>query len=110
MSRAQVSRTPVPADDTTQGTDVTVEIDRFASVFAADVAPRIAAVLAVSQRPPAVQALTEKAPTAAWKTKPSWGLVTTADRAVSPEMQRYGCQRAGRNHDGTAVRVRTGNS
>ncbi|MEV4047085.1 hypothetical protein RKD32_005983 [Streptomyces sp. SAI-195] len=110
MSRAQVSRTPVPVDDTTQGTDVTVEIDRFASVFAADVAPRIAAVLAVSQRPLAVQALTEKAPTAAWKTKPSWGLVATADRAVSPEMQRYGCQRAGRNHDGAAVRVRTGNS
>ncbi|MFH8706736.1 alpha/beta fold hydrolase [Streptomyces rubrogriseus] len=88
--------TPVPVDDSTaQGTDVTVEIDRFPSVFAADVAPRIAAVLAVSQRPLAVQALTEKAPTAAWKTKPSWGLVATADRAISPEVQRYGYQRAG---------------
>lgn len=90
--------TPGPIDGaTTQGPDVTVEIDSFRSVFAADVDPRLAAVLAVSQRPLAAQALAEKAPTAAWKTKPSWGLVATADRAVNPEVQRYGYQRAGMN-------------
>ncbi|MEU7473909.1 alpha/beta hydrolase [Streptomyces sp. NPDC044984] len=93
---AALVHTPLPIDgSTTAGTDVSVEIDRFPSVFAADVDPRIAAVLAVSQRPLAAQALAEKAPAAAWRTKPSWGLVATADRAVNPEVQRYGYERAG---------------
>ncbi|MER7786566.1 alpha/beta hydrolase [Streptomyces sp. NPDC097640] len=86
---------PFPIEgSTTPGTDVSVEIDKFPSIFAADVDPRIAAVLAVSQRPLAAQAFAEKAPVAAWKTKPSWGLVATADHTINPDVQRYGYQRA----------------
>ncbi|MDQ1006715.1 pimeloyl-ACP methyl ester carboxylesterase [Streptomyces sp. V4I23] len=77
------------------GTDVSVRVDRFPSVFAADVDPRLASVLAVSQRPLAAQAFTEKAPKAAWKTKPSWGLVAAADRTLNPDVERFGYERAG---------------
>ncbi|MGW1807078.1 alpha/beta fold hydrolase [Streptomyces sp. NPDC002078] len=88
--------TPLPIEgSTTPGTNVSVEIDKFPSVFAADVDPDLAAVLAVSQRPLAAQAFAEKAPKAAWKTKPSWGLVATADHTINPEVERYGYTRAG---------------
>ncbi|MEV1000573.1 alpha/beta hydrolase [Nonomuraea sp. NPDC050202] len=88
--------TPFPIEGSTEtGTDVSVQIDRFPAVFAADVDPGLAAVLAVSQRPLAAQAFSEKAPAAAWKTKPSWGLVATADRTINPDVERYGYERAG---------------
>ncbi|WP_405785517.1 hypothetical protein [Streptomyces sp. NBC_01378] len=64
--------TPFPIEGSpSPGTDMTVQIDKFPSVFAADVDPRLASVLAVSQRPLAAQAFSEKAPKAAWSTKPS---------------------------------------
>lgn len=74
---------------------MSVQIDKFPSIFAADVDPRLASVLAVSQRPLAAQAFSEKAPAAAWKTKPSWGLVAAADHTINPDVERYGYQRAG---------------
>jgi pimeloyl-ACP methyl ester carboxylesterase len=88
--------TPFPIEgSTTPGTDVSVRIDKFPAIFAADVDPRLADVLAVSQRPLAAQAFAEKAPQAAWKTKPSWGLVAAADRTINPDVERFGYQRAG---------------
>ncbi|TMR22703.1 alpha/beta hydrolase [Nonomuraea turkmeniaca] len=88
--------TPFPIEGSTEaGTDVSVQIDKFPAVFAADVDPGLASVLAVSQRPLAAQAFAEKAPAAAWKTKPSWGLVATADRTINPDVERYGYERAG---------------
>ncbi|MFE5909205.1 alpha/beta fold hydrolase [Streptomyces wedmorensis] len=59
------------------------------------VTPGLAAVLAVSQRPLAARAFTEAATVAAWRTKPSWGLVASADRTINPEVERYGYERAG---------------
>ncbi|MGW1760049.1 alpha/beta fold hydrolase [Streptomyces mirabilis] len=88
--------TPFPIEgSTTPGTDVSVQIDKFPSIFAADVDPELAAVLAVSQRPLAAQAFSEEAPAAAWKTKPSWGLVSSSDHTINPEVERFGYQRAG---------------
>lgn len=77
------------------GTDVSVQIDKFPSIFAADVDPDLAAVLAVSQRPLAAQAFSEEAPAAAWKTKPSWGLVSSSDHTINPDVERFGYERAG---------------
>ena len=57
--------------------------------------PRLARVLAVSQRPLAGAAFGEKAPAAVWRTKPSWGLVAAADHAINPEVERFGYSRAG---------------
>ncbi|MEU3858679.1 alpha/beta hydrolase [Streptomyces sp. NPDC028722] len=89
-------QTPVPADGST-GTDIDVSVlpDRFPAIFAADVDPSLAAVLAVSQRPLAARAFGEAAPAAAWQTKPSWGLVATADHTINPDVERYGYERAG---------------
>ncbi|GHB59135.1 alpha/beta hydrolase [Streptomyces cirratus] len=87
---------PFPvAGSATPGTDVSVRADAFPAVFAADVDPGLASVLAVSQRPLAAQAFAEAAPVAAWRTKPSWGLVSSADHTINPEVQRYGYRRAG---------------
>lgn len=88
--------TPFPIEgSTTPGTDVSVQIDKFPSIFAADVDPDLAAVLAVSQRPLAAQAFSEEAPAAAWKTKPSWGLVSSSDHTINPDVERFGYKRAG---------------
>ncbi|MER7579617.1 alpha/beta hydrolase [Kitasatospora sp. NPDC097691] len=84
-----------------EGTDVSVEVDRLPAIFAADVDPELTRVLAVSQRPLAAAAFGEAAPTVAWRTKPSWGIVATADRTINPDVQRFGYHRAG----ATAVEV-----
>lgn len=88
--------TPFPvAGSTETGTDVSVEIEKFPTLFAGDVDPDLAAVLAVSQRPLAARAFSEAEPVAAWKTKPSWGLVASSDRTINPDVERYGYERAG---------------
>ncbi|WP_030606035.1 alpha/beta fold hydrolase [Streptomyces achromogenes] len=88
--------TPFPvAGSDAPGTDVSVVVDEFPSIFAADVDPDLARVLAVSQRPLAAQAFADAAPAAAWKTKPSWGLVSSSDRTINPDVERFGYERAG---------------
>ena len=84
---------PVPGGD--DGTDVYVDVEKFPAIFAAGVDPQLATVLAVSQRPLAGAAFAEKASAAAWRTKPSWGLVSSADRTINPEVERFGYARAG---------------
>lgn len=54
----------------------------------------LARVLAVSQRPLAGVAFGEPASAAAWKTKPSWGSVASADHTINPDVERFGYQRA----------------
>jgi pimeloyl-ACP methyl ester carboxylesterase len=88
--------TTYPIDGSDQpGTDVSVDVAKFPAVFAADVDPRLAEVLAVSQRPLAGVAFAEKAPAAAWKTKPCWGAVASSDHTINPDVERFGYQRAG---------------
>ena len=87
--------TKFPQEGAEEGTDVSVDIDKFPAIFAADVDPALARVLAVSQRPLAGLAFAEKAPTAAWKTKPAWGSVSSADHTINPDVERFGYQRAG---------------
>ncbi|MGW2278549.1 alpha/beta fold hydrolase [Streptomyces sp. NPDC001770] len=88
--------TPFPVEGSDEpGTDVSVAPESFPAVFAHDIDPGLAKILAVSQRPLAAQAFAEAAPVAAWKTKPSWGLVASADHTINPEVERYGYRRAG---------------
>ncbi|MFF9458264.1 alpha/beta fold hydrolase [Streptomyces flaveolus] len=88
--------TPFPLEGSTgTGTDVSVQPDKFPAIFAADVDSRLAEVLAVSQRPLAAQAFADAAPAAAWKSRPSWGLVASSDHTINPDVERYGYQRAG---------------
>jgi pimeloyl-ACP methyl ester carboxylesterase len=87
--------TPFPLPDGSEGTDVSVAIEPFPRIFAEGVDPRTAEVLAHSQRPLAANAFTEAASAAAWKTKPSWGIVPTEDHTINPDVERFGYQRAG---------------
>jgi hypothetical protein len=85
---------PVEGSDEA-GTDVYVDVAKFPAIFAADVDPELARVLAVGQRPLAAAAFTEKATAAAWKTRPAWGVVAINDRTINPDVERFGYERAG---------------
>ncbi|THG32040.1 alpha/beta hydrolase [Naasia lichenicola] len=87
--------TTFPIQDAEPGTDVSVKIDAFPQVFAAGIDPAEAEVLAVSQRPLAALAFSETAPVAAWKTKPAWGIVSSSDHTINPDVERFGYTRAG---------------
>ena len=67
---------------------------KFAASFAADVAPELAAFMADSQVPWGVEALAGAISKPAWRTKPSWYLVTTDDKMIPPPAQRSMAQRA----------------
>lgn len=85
-----------PVDGSDQpGTDVYIDVAKFPEIFAADVDPDLAKVLAVGQRPLAGVAFTEKATAAAWKTKPAWASVAINDHIINPDVERFGYQRAG---------------
>ncbi|MBW8762027.1 MAG: alpha/beta hydrolase [Microbacterium sp.] len=86
---------PYTLPDGSDGTDVSVKIDAFPAVFAAGVDVRAAEVFAVSQRPLSALAFGEAASVAAWRTKPAWGIVSSSDHTINPEVERFGYQRAG---------------
>jgi pimeloyl-ACP methyl ester carboxylesterase len=68
---------------------------KFAASFAADVDPELAAFMADAQVPWGMEALQGAVSQPAWKSKPSWYLVTTDDRMIPPAAQRAMSQRAG---------------
>jgi pimeloyl-ACP methyl ester carboxylesterase len=68
---------------------------KFAEAFAADVAPEEAAFMADSQVPWGVNALAGAVTEPAWKSKPSWYLVSTEDKMIPPPAQRQMAKRAG---------------
>jgi pimeloyl-ACP methyl ester carboxylesterase len=69
--------------------------EKFPAAFAADVAAEQAEFMADSQVPWGVDALRGTISKAAWRTKPSWYLLTTEDRMIPPAAQRLMAQRAG---------------
>ncbi|SEG69165.1 Pimeloyl-ACP methyl ester carboxylesterase [Bryocella elongata] len=69
--------------------------EKFPAAFAGDVNPEIAAFMAASQVPWGLEALNGTVTDAAWKTKPSWYLITTEDRMIPPDAQRFMSKRAG---------------
>ena len=58
-------------------------------------APGDAAFYAATQRPLAGVALTEAAPTPAWRSRPSWAILGTADRCIDPGVHRFSYKRMG---------------
>jgi len=63
--------------------------------FAADIPKDQAAFMAVSQVPISTDAFTHKVSKPAWKSKPTWYMVATADRSINPEQERMMAKRAG---------------
>jgi len=68
---------------------------KFAASFAADVNEDAAAFMADAQVPWGVEALDGAVTEPAWKSKPSWYLVTTSDKMIPPDAQRAMSKRAG---------------
>jgi pimeloyl-ACP methyl ester carboxylesterase len=66
----------------------------FAADFAGDIAPEKAAFMAMAQVPISTDAFTHKVTNPAWKTKPTWYMVATADRSINPEQERMMAKRA----------------
>lgn len=69
--------------------------EKFHAAFAADLDPEKAAFMADSQVPWGVDALRGTINKAAWRTKPSWYLVSSEDRMIPPAAQRLMATRAG---------------
>ncbi len=68
---------------------------KFPASFAGDVDAAKAAFMADSQVPWGVEALDGTISEPAWKTKPSWYMVTTDDKMIPPPAQQFMSQRAG---------------
>ncbi|KAA9108078.1 alpha/beta fold hydrolase [Microbacterium rhizomatis] len=81
--------------DGDSGTEITVEVAEFPQLLGEGAPSDELEVMAVSQRPLSVSILTESVVEPAWRSRPSWGVVASADRSLSPELQRFAYQRAG---------------
>ena len=77
------------------GNEFTLAPAGFHESFCADIPAADAAFFAISQRPLAGVALTEAAPTPAWRTRPVWGVLGTADRCIDPGVHRFSYERMG---------------
>jgi pimeloyl-ACP methyl ester carboxylesterase len=84
---------PSPLPD--GGTEFSIDPGGFHEVFCADLSDAQAAFMAVSQRPISGVAFGEKAPAAAWRTRPSWAVLPTSDGAIHPDVHRFSYDRMG---------------
>jgi len=75
--------------------DLYINPKYYGAVFASDVPPATATILAVTQRPVTGSALNDKAPAAeGWKTIPSWFVIGDADLVIPPSLQLTMAKRA----------------
>ncbi len=86
---------PVPPILAPQDGYLFLDKAKFPASFAGDVDKERAMFMADSQVPWGLDALTGTITEAAWKTKPSWYLVTTDDKMIPPAAQRFMSKRAG---------------
>jgi pimeloyl-ACP methyl ester carboxylesterase len=85
---------PFPLAAGGTGNDLYIKQEEFRRVFAADVPENITNLMAATQRPITSAALEEPAEKAAWKTIPSWNMITTQDLAIPAESMRFMGERA----------------
>ncbi|MEO3765138.1 alpha/beta hydrolase [Streptomyces sp. B8F3] len=85
---------PTALPDGSAVTDLSIDQDKFHGQFAADVPSATAQQMAASQRPITSAALEEAAGAVAWRTVPSWALLTTEDKNIPVAAQRSMADRA----------------
>jgi len=86
---------PVPPILPPQDGFLLLDKAKFPASFAADVHKEKAEFMADSQVPWGLEALNGAISEPAWKTKPSWFLVSTDDKMIPPPAQRLMSKRAG---------------
>jgi len=79
---------PMPPILPPQNGFLSLDKQKFAASFAADLPPQKAAFMADSQVPWGIDALNGNITKAAWKDKPAWYLVATDDKMIPPDAQR----------------------
>jgi pimeloyl-ACP methyl ester carboxylesterase len=67
----------------------------YPQVFMQDVHPAEASALAATQKPAAAAAFSAKSGAPAWRTLPSWYLVSADGRMIHPDAERHMAQRMG---------------
>jgi pimeloyl-ACP methyl ester carboxylesterase len=77
-----------------EGADLYLTEHGFETAFASDLPKRVADQLWAEQRPFSQEAFASKSGEPAWKTIPSWYLVSTHDHAIPPATQRFMAARA----------------
>ena len=70
-----------------------LNVDAFRTAVAPDASSSETALMAATQKPIALQCLSEPMTEPAWKEKPAWFLIAENDRMVSPETQRFTAER-----------------
>jgi pimeloyl-ACP methyl ester carboxylesterase len=86
---------PVPPILPPQDGFLLLDKAKFPASFAADVDPERAAFMADAQVPWGLEGVTQTVSEPAWRSKPSWSLVSTQDRMIPPAAQRFMSRRAG---------------
>jgi pimeloyl-ACP methyl ester carboxylesterase len=86
---------PVPPILPPQDGFLFLDREKFAEAFAADLPQEQAAFMADAQVPWGLDALNGAVSSPAWRTKPSWYLVSTDDRMIPPPAQRAMAERSG---------------
>src|SRR5579864_7473348 len=71
-----------------------IEQEHFAADFAADIPSAESRFMAISQVPISTDSFTHKVMHPAWKSKPTWYMVASADRSINPEQERMMAKRA----------------
>ena len=72
-----------------------VDRAKFRANFCQDLPASQARVMAATQKPLHNSAFGAMVPEAAWKTIPSWYIVSSNDRAINPDLERFYAKRAG---------------
>ncbi|MBS1659677.1 MAG: alpha/beta hydrolase [Bacteroidetes bacterium] len=67
--------------------------EKYHAGFCADLPAEKAAFMYASQGSFGVKSLTTPITQAAWKTKPSWGIVATEDKSINPDIERKAYKR-----------------
>lgn len=80
-----------------------VNLDKFKLGFADDTSDADAAFLRDSQVPINMSIFATKVTNAAWRTKPSWAVVATQDKAIDPKLLRHTAKRIGANIEEVAA-------
>jgi len=83
-----------PLGNGTEGTDLYITRRGFETAFASDVSKKLADRMWAEQRPFSQEAFVSLSGKPAWKTIPSWYLVSTQDHAIPPKTQMFMAHRA----------------
>ena len=72
-----------------------IDRTKFQSVFANDLSKEEGSLLAATQKPLAASIFGEPVRAAAWKSIPSWYVVSTQDNSINPDLERFMAKRMG---------------